>query len=64
MEYTLGDKIAEVVFDKIEQYSEAQELAFKFDEFTKEVLKSKESTIAFLEKVGIYENGELSKNYK
>ncbi len=60
MDYTLGDKIAEVVFDKPYQYSEAQELAYKFDEFMNEVLASKETTLEFLEKIGIYKDGKLN----
>ncbi len=52
MEQTLGDKIADVIFEEVYQYSEAQELAYKFDEFIKNVLSSKESTIKFIEDIG------------
>jgi len=64
MQQTLGDKIAEVIFTESYQYSEAQILAYKFDKFVKKVLSNKETTIKFLEDVGIYKNGELSDEYK
>ena len=51
MKYTIGDKIAEVVFDKPHQYSEAQELAYKFDKWLEN--KTKEDVIKLLKLIGI-----------
>ena len=61
---TLGDTLAEKVFSEVYQYSEAQELAYKFDQWLKDNTATKEKAIALLHRIGIYENGELSKNYK
>ena len=61
---TVGDEIAEKVFDKVYQYAEAQELAYQFDEWLKDNTATKEKAIALLHRIGIYENGELSDKYQ
>lgn len=44
---------------------ESEDILAKFRAYTKELLSSREKSIEFLKKVGIYnEKGELSDNYK
>jgi len=53
---TVGDEIAEKVFDKVYQYAEAQELAYQFDEWLKENTSTKEKCIKLFDKIGLKYN--------